>query len=67
MVSLSFWPLSGLMKVKAVVVPGTRNSGSPEMEKELIAFVRERVAHFKVPRWVRFVPELPRTATGKLR
>ena len=35
-------------------------------EEELIAFCRERMAHFKCPTSVRFVPELPRTATGKL-
>ena len=29
-------------------------------------FVRERLAEYKRPRWVEFVPELPRTATGKL-
>jgi len=35
-------------------------------EEELIAFCRDRMAHFKCPTQVRFVPELPRTATGKL-
>jgi acyl-coenzyme A synthetase/AMP-(fatty) acid ligase len=32
----------------------------------LIAFARERLAHFKAPRGVAFVPELPKTATGKI-
>ncbi|MCA9502340.1 MAG: long-chain-fatty-acid--CoA ligase [Myxococcota bacterium] len=35
-------------------------------EADLIGFCRERLAHFKCPTRVRFVPELPRTATGKL-
>ena len=35
-------------------------------EDELIAFVRERIAHYKVPRGVTFVAELPKTATGKI-
>lgn len=35
-------------------------------EEQLIAFCRERMAHFKCPTTVRFVDELPRTATGKL-
>ncbi|MCK6553244.1 long-chain-fatty-acid--CoA ligase [Candidatus Binatia bacterium] len=35
-------------------------------EAELIAFCRDRLAHFKCPTSVEFVPELPRTATGKL-
>jgi fatty-acyl-CoA synthase len=35
-------------------------------EAELIDFVRERLAHFKAPRGVTFVDELPKTATGKI-
>lgn len=35
-------------------------------EDELITFVRERLAHFKAPRAVTFIPELPKTATGKI-
>jgi long-chain acyl-CoA synthetase len=36
------------------------------LERELIDYVRDRVAHFKAPRSVVFVSELPRTPTGKL-
>ena len=32
----------------------------------MIAFARERIAHFKAPRRVEIVEELPRNATGKL-
>jgi fatty-acyl-CoA synthase len=35
-------------------------------EAEIIAFARDRLAHFKVPYEVTFVPELPKTATGKI-
>ncbi|MBW1883668.1 MAG: AMP-dependent synthetase, partial [Deltaproteobacteria bacterium] len=35
-------------------------------QDELIAFCRDRMAHFKCPTVIRFVTELPRTATGKL-
>ncbi len=35
-------------------------------EDELIGFVRDRMAHFKAPRGVTFVDELPKTATGKI-
>ncbi len=35
-------------------------------EQELIAFCRDRLAHFKAPRGVTFVDELPKTATGKI-
>ncbi|HLZ94383.1 MAG TPA: long-chain-fatty-acid--CoA ligase [Candidatus Dormibacteraeota bacterium] len=40
--------------------------GTTATEKELIAFTRERLAHFKAPHGVSFVNELPKTATGKI-
>jgi fatty-acyl-CoA synthase len=40
--------------------------GASATEDELIAFVRERLAHFKAPHGVTFVSELPKTATGKI-
>jgi acyl-CoA synthetase (AMP-forming)/AMP-acid ligase II len=40
--------------------------GAQASEEELIAFVRDRLAHFKAPHGVTFVPELPKTATGKI-
>jgi carnitine-CoA ligase len=33
---------------------------------ELIAFLRQRMAHFMVPRYVRIVDALPRTPTAKI-
>jgi fatty-acyl-CoA synthase len=41
-------------------------SGAAATEAELIAFARDRLAHFKAPRAVTFVTELPKTATGKI-
>ena len=35
-------------------------------ETELKEHVRDNLAHFKTPQWVSFVPELPKTATGKV-
>jgi acyl-CoA synthetase (AMP-forming)/AMP-acid ligase II len=35
-------------------------------EAEIIAFTRDRLAHFKAPHSVTFVAELPKTATGKI-
>jgi acyl-CoA synthetase (AMP-forming)/AMP-acid ligase II len=35
-------------------------------EAELLAWARERMANFKVPRYVRFIDVLPRNATGKV-
>ncbi len=53
-------------EVKAVVELSPEATGSPELAEELLSYVRERVAHFKVPRSVDFVDRLPRTPTGKL-
>ncbi len=40
--------------------------GTSATEAELIAFTRDRLAHFKAPHGVTFVTELPKTATGKI-
>jgi len=40
--------------------------GEKATEAELIAFTRDRLAHFKAPHSVTFVDELPKTATGKI-
>ena len=42
------------------------SSRSPELGDELIAFCRERLAHFKCPRSVDFVNDLPRSDAGKV-
>jgi fatty-acyl-CoA synthase len=41
-------------------------SGHSATESELREFVRDRLAHFKCPKSVQFVAELPKTATGKI-
>jgi benzoate-CoA ligase len=53
----------GLTKTKAFVVlkPGAKASDS-----ELKAFVKDRLAPYKYPRIIEFIPELPKTATGKI-
>ncbi len=55
-----------LVEPKAFVVLRDGYAGSPELEDELKGFVKERIAPHKHPRWVEFVPELPKTATGKI-
>jgi fatty-acyl-CoA synthase len=40
--------------------------GASATEDELIAFTRDRLAHFKAPHGVTFTGELPKTATGKI-
>ena len=37
----------------------------PVTAEELIGFCRERMAAYKYPRLVEFLPEIPKTATGK--
>ncbi|MFK5603161.1 long-chain-fatty-acid--CoA ligase [Haloferax volcanii] len=52
---------------KAFVVPTSGDPDAPGVTAEaLIAFCRERIATYKVPKEVEFVTELPKTATGKI-
>jgi len=53
-------------EVKAVVQLAPGVSGGPELEAEIIAFCREHLSHYKCPRSVDFVDELPRGENGKL-
>jgi benzoate-CoA ligase len=55
-----------LVKPLAFVVLRAGVEGTPERSTELEQFVRTQLADFKRPRWVRFVPALPKTATGKI-
>ena len=52
--------------VKAVVQPRDMARAGPELEAELIAFVRSRLSHVKCPKSIDFMAELPRHDTGKL-
>jgi benzoate-CoA ligase len=53
----------GLVKPKAYVV---LKAGQQVTAEELQAHVKTRLAPYKYPRWIEFVPELPKTATGKI-
>ncbi|TQS27030.1 acyl-CoA synthetase [Microbispora sp. KK1-11] len=53
-------------QVKAVVQPADPAGAGPALEAELIAYCRERLAHYKCPKSVDFRDELPRHPTGKL-
>jgi len=52
--------------VKAVVQPVDMATAGPALERELIAWCRERLSHIKCPKTVDFEAELPRHPTGKL-
>ncbi|MSR12987.1 MAG: benzoate-CoA ligase family protein [Gammaproteobacteria bacterium] len=56
----------GLIKPKAFVVLKSKGHGVPKLEAALKAHVKTQLAPHKYPRWFEFVPELPKTATGKI-
>ncbi len=56
----------GLIKPQAFVVLKDPARASEALRAELKAFVKERIAPYKYPRWIEFVQELPKTATGKI-
>ena len=53
-------------EVKAVVQPADMSTAGPELQRELLEFCRENLAHYKCPRTIDFEAELPRQPTGKL-
>ena len=53
-------------EVKAVVELRPGHVGSQSLERELIAYCRSKLAHFKCPRSVDFVEKLPRFDNGKI-
>jgi benzoate-CoA ligase family protein len=55
-----------LIKPRAYIVLNQGYEASPALADEMKAFVKERLAAFKYPRWIDFVAELPKTATGKI-
>lgn len=56
----------GLVKPQAFVVLQEGQAPSEDLALALQQHVRATLAHHKYPRWVTFVPELPKTATGKI-
>ncbi len=49
-----------------VVLKDSSNADLTELAVELQNFVKKRIAVYKYPRWIEFVTELPKTATGKI-
>ncbi|HET9808432.1 MAG TPA: benzoate-CoA ligase family protein [Candidatus Limnocylindria bacterium] len=56
----------GLVKPCAYVVCVDGATAAPALADELKAFVKDALAPYKYPRWVEFIPELPKTSTGKI-
>jgi benzoate-CoA ligase len=55
-----------LVKPKAFVVLKPGNSGDEKLKAALQQHVKDRLAPYKYPRWIEFMSELPKTATGKI-
>jgi 4-hydroxybenzoate-CoA ligase/benzoate-CoA ligase len=55
-----------LVKPKAYVVLKAEFTAEEALVGELQIFVKDRLAPYKYPRWIEFVSELPKTATGKI-
>ena len=53
-------------EVKAVVQVAEGVTADDELAEELLAYAREHIAHYKCPRSIDFMDELPRLPTGKL-
>jgi acetyl-CoA synthetase len=53
--------------VKAFIVVAQGHQGSDELAEEIKTFVRGRLSAYAYPRRVEFVPDLPKTLTGKIR
>ncbi len=56
----------GLIKPKAFVVLREGQTPTEALAAELQEFVKARIAPFKYPRWIEFVAQVPKTATGKI-
>lgn len=57
---------SQLIKPKAYIVLKAGHQPSEELARQLIEHCTEQMAAYKRPRWLEFVQELPKTATGKI-
>jgi benzoate-CoA ligase family protein len=55
-----------LVKPKAFVVLKEGHTAGPAIDAELKSFVKDKIAPYKYPRWIEFVADLPKTATGKI-
>jgi 4-hydroxybenzoate-CoA ligase len=59
---------NGLTKPKAFVVLRDRrfDDGSRALYEELKVHVKRSIGPWKYPRWIEFVDDLPKTASGKI-
>ena len=55
-----------LIKPEAFVVLKNPGDAASALAEELMQHCKSGLAHYKYPRWINFLPELPKTATGKI-
>jgi benzoate-CoA ligase family protein len=58
--------VSNLIKPKAFVLLKEGHAPTDALKTELVNYCKEKMAEYKRPRWIEFVTELPKTATGKV-
>ncbi|MBV8842631.1 MAG: benzoate-CoA ligase family protein, partial [Bryobacterales bacterium] len=63
---IAFEEETGLHTPKAFIVLRDGCLGRPGLARELQDFVKQRITPYKYPRHIEFVPELPKTAAGKV-
>jgi benzoate-CoA ligase len=63
---IAFEEETGLHTPMAFVVLREGSAASPELARELQDFVKQRIAPYKYPRRIQFLPDLPKTAAGKV-
>jgi benzoate-CoA ligase len=56
----------GLVQPKAFVVPKPDRRADDTLAEALIGHAQTRLAPYKCPRWIAFLDDLPKTATGKI-
>ena len=56
----------GLIKPKAFIVLREGEEPSESLSSEIKEFVKSRLALYKYPRWIEFVPSLPKNDRGKI-
>jgi len=57
---------NGLIKPKAFIVLRPDTHQTADLATTLQQHVKDRLAPYKYPRWIEFVSDLPKTATGKI-
>jgi acyl-coenzyme A synthetase/AMP-(fatty) acid ligase len=57
---------AGLVKPAASVVLTDASAATSDLKDELRNLCRKGLAPYKYPRWIDFVDDLPKTATGKI-